>query len=274
MKVKTVAQVYETSDYKLFHRLECNRTVSENRLNKLIASIRVRRVMCPITVNRFFQIVDGQGRYEACKKMGLPIQYVFDPNAGIDDCRRMNHYNSKWSMGDFIASYAEGGNENYRRMQRVIDRTGLSYSAVTRIAQKGKSRAADKNIESGDVIFTTRDEEKSYAIWQFIEKLKEALCITRRVSETFVRGVIVIFSIGEFDQERMLRNAQRCRSNFVQMSGLEDMLAEFSRVYNYRQKGELTYFEDYMRNKGANVRDYTKRKNEKGNVSTLRDYIK
>lgn len=268
MKVKAISQVYETYDYNMFHRLECNRIVDESRLNKLTASIGERRVLCPIVVNRLFEIVDGQGRYDACKKLGLSIQYVIDPNADIEDCRRMNHYNSKWTAGDFIASYAEGGDGNYIRMQRVIERTGLSYTSVIRIAENA-SPSSKNNVESGTMRFTNKDEERCYVIWDIVEKLKDAFCITKRVSETFVKAVIIMVASDKMNTERLLRNAQKCRSNFVQMSGLEDMLTEFSRVYNYRQKGDYVYFEDYMRNKGANVRDYTKR-NERENISTLR----
>ena len=38
-----------------------------------------------------------------------------------------------------------------------------------------------------------------------------------------------------------------------------DQLVEFERIYNYRsKKGGRLYFSDYMRNRGENVRDYSK----------------
>ena len=41
------------------------------------------------------------------------------------------------------------------------------------------------------------------------------------------------------------------------MSRLEDMLKEFSRVYNRGvRKCDRLYFEDYMRDKGSNSRSY------------------
>ena len=91
---KQIAVVYEEDDYSVFKRLEGNRTVLSNRLKNLIESFRGGEILNPIVVNKNMEIIDGQGRFEARRTLGLPIVYVIDPDATIEDCRRINHYNS------------------------------------------------------------------------------------------------------------------------------------------------------------------------------------
>jgi ParB-like chromosome segregation protein Spo0J len=90
-----IGYVYQTYKYDSFVRLEDNRDVFSNRLNKLIASISERYICNPIIVNEKREIIDGQGRYEARKSLGLPIHYTIAKGATSDDCRRMNRYNTK-----------------------------------------------------------------------------------------------------------------------------------------------------------------------------------
>ena len=58
------------------------------------------------------------------------------------------------------------------------------------------------------------------------------------------------------------------------MSKLEDQLKEFSRIFNHKKKGKRIYFEDYMRNRGYNARNYdsnvSMHEDKSTNVSTLK----
>ena len=91
---KVIGQIFEEENYDIFVKLDDNRDVLSGRLNKLIASISERYVLNPIIVNEKFEIIDGQGRYEALKKLNRPIHYIIAPGAASDDCRRMNKYNT------------------------------------------------------------------------------------------------------------------------------------------------------------------------------------
>ena len=92
---KIIGNIYEETDYTKFRKLPDNRDVLSNRLTKLEASLSERAILNPIIVNEKMQIIDGQGRYEALKRMGKPIQYVVAKGANSDDCKRMNRYNTK-----------------------------------------------------------------------------------------------------------------------------------------------------------------------------------
>ena len=73
-----MAEIHTTKIYDLFRDIPINRDVDPIRLDSIIKSIQtldLTRVK-PIIVGPDSEIVDGQGRFQACKALGLPIYYT------------------------------------------------------------------------------------------------------------------------------------------------------------------------------------------------------
>lgn len=270
---KVFSVVYETYDYKRFKKLDCNRTLSEERKAKLLASFLANEILNPIVVNNKFEIIDGQGRYEVKKDLGLPIYYVIDADATIEDCRRMNAYNTQWSIADFCKSYADAGNKSYISLIEICDRYNLSISTVLRIINRKGGFTANNSLRDGTFILTEKDKAWVIDLIEKMNQIVNALKFTGRINDTFRTSVRIITEFEGFEYERFLKNCERFHTRFVQMSRIEDQLKVFSDIYNYRRKPENSklYFEDYMRNRGANVRTYSKPmfKSFQPDVSTL-----
>lgn len=276
---KTVDVVYETYDYSKFRKLDSNRKVTEARKVRLIESFECGEIKNPIIVNEKYEIIDGQGRYEAKKELGLPIQYIIDIGKTIIDCRRMNQYNTKWSVKDYIDSHAESGNENYIRLLDAAKKLGVPCARVMKAAGKNTAFSKwlneDNPIVNGDLVFTENDAERAIDVTNKTREIVDALCFTGRVNDSVLTAVKVMVNTAGYNHNVMLNHCKLCRSNYTQMARLEDQLKEFSRIYNHkmRNQGKL-FFEDYMRNKGSNVRnyyahEYVLRKENQEDISTL-----
>lgn len=272
---KIVDSVFEEPDYNKFKKLKDNRDVYENRKRHLIESFQEKVIKNPIIVNRNMEIIDGQGRFEALKELGLPVQYIIDANAGIEECQLLNMYNSKWSQLDFAKSLA-GGNTNYQRLLDTIDATGFNISEILRITNHGGKTGHGKekdNFKRGLLLFTESDAVMARSVKQTMQDIKEALAYSKRTNGAFLVGVKVMYDHPAYDHAHMIQNCKKCRTSFVQASGLEAMLKEFERIYNYKRATSIrVYFSDYMRNRGANVRNYDTSITDyqRENVSTLK----
>lgn len=90
------------------------------------------------------------------------------------------------------------------------------------------------------------------------KELLEALLFDGKVNDAFYVSVKVAISNEKYNKERMIKNCKNSRHSYCQMSSLEDELKEFSRIYNHNIKKDENkiFFEDYMRNRGHNVRSY------------------
>lgn len=114
--------VYRTYDYDKFKIMRGNRKVAEKRVTTIMESIKqIGRLPTPIIVNEKMEIIEGQGRYAACKRLGLPIEYIIVIGATIEDCRIINQANTPWGEDDYIQSHIQSGNENYIRVKALQD---------------------------------------------------------------------------------------------------------------------------------------------------------
>ncbi len=272
---KQIAPVYETMDYGMFKEMAFNRDATERRVNKIIASFSEKEILNPIVINEKCEVVDGQGRFEALKRLGRPIKFVVAYGADINDCRRMNIYNTNWNWRDYINSYAKSGNWNYLRLKECAEEAGLSYRLTLRLvcANDGSSESSINHIvPQGLLKFTEEHVRAVRRLANCIKEIKEVLLLPK-LNETLIMALKVCINTNGYDHQRMLRKCGMCRSSFRQMVSLEDMLAEMARIYNYKTTKDQLWFQDYMRNKGRNVQSYTETSNRfidnTPNVKTL-----
>lgn len=264
------AKVFVTDDYTVFKTMEDNRIVTDARVKRLVESFKAGEILNPIVVNGKMEIIDGQGRYEAKKKLGLPIYYIVDEKADIEDCRRMNKYNSSWSATDFAISYAMGGNVNYINLvttAKAIDRA-LSVTLTIAGKRNGKMNTA---ITSGDLKFTKADIVRTKEYDRNIRAITDALALsTHRVNRAFVSACAIMFGHKGYSQATMIEHCTVKRMEFVQIAKVADQLKEFEEIYNYRlHPRNKIYFTDYLREtpetaykNGDAERDYWKRQED------------
>ena len=72
-------KIYITKDYSIFKKLTGNRSTELERITKICDSIReVGYITSPILVNENMEVIDGQGRLEAFKELGIPVEYIIE----------------------------------------------------------------------------------------------------------------------------------------------------------------------------------------------------
>lgn len=257
-KCKTVEMVYSTTDYDIFKALDYNRDVTERRVAKLTASFSEKRVRNPIVVNEKFEVIDGQGRLETCKNLHLPVEFVVAKGANIEDCRRMNLYNTNWKKEDYVNSYVEAGIESYINIKKVRTSTGLPYCTILRLSNKYRGELLAGYLESGKAIFSKQDATCVERIFEMALEIRKALDYTKKMNDVFIVSVKIVSETPKYNHYRMLEKCKITKENFGQYSNLEGMLKEFSRIYNQKIKNESNkiYFESWLKNRGKNIRTY------------------
>ena len=80
----------------------------------IIGVLKVGYLDDPVLVNENFEIIDGQGRVEALKILGFPIRYIVQEGKGLFECIEMNTKSIRWNTQDYILSYADLGDPNFK----------------------------------------------------------------------------------------------------------------------------------------------------------------
>lgn len=245
--------IYSTMDYSKFKRLEGNRSVNNNRKAKVRRSIEQNGyIQSPACVNEKFEVIDGQCRIDVLTEKGMPIEYYIVPGAGIKECVAMNIYGTKWTLMDYISSYAEQGNENYIRFLNLLTVfKGCTMSAVY-FATKGTDKSSTAIMNES---LTVTDEEYAKGnelLLRYINFLP-ALKKIKGNKGNCEKALLFILGCENVDDKKLLNKVND--TDIPSIGTTIDALKIFSEIYNYRSRQVLVAwdndFENYMRGKFA-----------------------
>lgn len=242
--------VWVESDLTKFKTIVGNRSVDEVRVRKIMKSIReVGMIPAPIIVNDLMEVIDGQGRMEACKRLGLPVPFVIIKGLGIKECRAMNIYGEKWNVLDYLESYANAGNQNYVRFLDFFRSCGFSLSIAAYFAMRSHLSNKTDAIKSGRLIFSEEDAARSRKLSDFAH-LFDDIETNRRGS--FIQAIVFCFCDPEVDNELLVKKIHQSPRDFRAISSMEDCIQVIEEVYNRRCRNRVyihTNFRKHMQSK-------------------------
>ena len=232
---KIVGYIYETTDYDKFERLDGNRFVDHSQ--KIVESIQNNgQLNSALTVNEKYQIIDGQNRFEAYKQLSLPVRYTVEKGYGINECIAMNSVSKNWKTEDFIASFAELGNQEYIDLKYLLDKycARLSAGVVYAIAQGNIALFRAKEICNGT--FKIGKEGVEY-----YNELLDYLCRfnlrgIRGASKNLYKVLAFCYVCPLVDNEKLVDFMEKYGYLIKSIVDTKQAAEEVERVYNFRCK--------------------------------------
>lgn len=202
-----ITRIKQTKEYDQFKFITGNRGIGSANLTKLIRSIREKDMLSinPIIVNENMEIIDGQHRLEAAKALEVPIYYIVQGETGVDEVIMLNTVSKNWGMLDFAKSYANLGQEDYKRVLDLNEKFGVSVSVILSIAGGKKyidQRATSHSFKSG--LFTMSPIEEMYVANTCHNLQKFKPHFPRWKSSHFVGAMLTLFKDPYFKTDRFL----------------------------------------------------------------------
>src|SRR5580693_9488423 len=105
----------KTKNYELFLKHDSNRELVENNVTKIMKSIETRNLLefRPILVNEKMQIIDGQHRLEAAKRLGIEVYYQIMKKPPAETMLLLNTNQKRWTTNDYLNYFCEEWNGQY-----------------------------------------------------------------------------------------------------------------------------------------------------------------
>lgn len=235
---KVVGSIYESMDYNKFKVLTGNRSVEKartNRIEKSYKNVGLRNV--PIIVNKNFEVVDGQGRLAVCKEKGLPVRYIFDNDAGVEECLALNMASSRWRQRDMIKSGADLGNADYVMLDKLLQEFNhLGVDCVAKVCSGGQGcNAATSQIQGGRFKMM-RTEEDARARLKYIEEFMPKVTACHGHLQTMSSAINFAVDVCNADPQRLLTTFNRLDpfKNQGLSSTVEGCVALLERLYNHK----------------------------------------
>lgn len=238
--------VRQTNNYMKFQILKGNRIVAQSRVNKIIASInRVGYITNPIIVNEHMEVIDGQGRLEALKTLQLPVDYIVVPGAGIDECISMNINQERWTMADYIKSFAERGNSNYETLQEAIDKFAprIAIRIIASVCSGNLSYVDSKAIQEGDFEMGRWDWEN---VLEYMNKYTPYKRFIGGNWDNVMKIIQWVYDSKKVDRNIMYEQFSKYgRTVIAGIANTDDALEALETVYNYRKRGHVYFKQAY-----------------------------
>lgn len=227
-----INKVFLEDDPSVFKIITGNRSIEPARVKKIKASIKdVGMIDAPIVCNENMEVIDGQGRLQACKDLGKPIPYIIIEGLKIEHCRAMNLNQTNWKLPDYIRSYADEGNVNYVRLQDFIKGANLKLGIALDVVYKADAGNHDKELKAGDFTFSEVDKAEAVTLATWLHQFDGIK--TNRPRE-FYKALSFCFRLPEVNNGALVRKVLADPKAFSTIATGYECLGTIEDVYNKR----------------------------------------
>ena len=240
---KQVTRVLREKNYSKFTLFDNNRDINETHVEELIASMRKSGQLMPVVVTSNMEVIDGQHRLEACKKLGLEVLYVENKTGNSKQIAVMNNTQKGWKNKDFLKHFCHKSHHNsseYKKIEKFIEeyklpfRVCISLLSDYNIGFNGSSgRGPMPSFRDGSFKVDNLESAKETA--QRLIKLKSFVPNLVKIVK-FSVAFIKISELENFDLKTCYAQIEKNSSKFDKCLNQEDWNEAMVRAYNYNLK--------------------------------------
>lgn len=235
----------QTKDYEIFKKHASNRPINETLVHRLMNSISEKNLLKirPIVVNDEMQILDGQHRLEAARRLGIPIYYQIEKQSDDIDMIRLNANQNSWRLEDYHNFYVSQGNQEYQQLDHFLKNHSLTLHNFIKLDGYSRKNNRSMVFKNGGFVMPTEDERKAkLATWtrakeliNFIGKRRSDLSVVLR-SVNFQRGLVSFLSRNDVEYDE-LKNRLEIKIDIVgPRAGVGGYYSLFLEIYNFRRR--------------------------------------
>lgn len=239
--------INSTSEYSKFKILKGNREISRVYLKRLVKSIKAdnRLASNPIIINEKWEVVDGQHRLQAAQALELPIYYVVAPHGSLNTIHLLNATVRKWTITDYLDSYAKLGIPAYIEIKNIIAQSPKVFSPSTLIGvlERGRISNGGASKTFTDGTYTIKHKDVYLKIVDYYNQLKPFIQ-ARNVTDyrKFLESVRQVFVVREIQVSELINQLISSGLMLTPTDSLQENLREFENVLNYNRKIKIRLF--------------------------------
>lgn len=254
-------KILSTLSYNLFKLLPNNRKVRGDHVNRLARSIDNKNLETYLTVNERMEIIDGQHRYFALQKLGLPILYIIKPGLGIKDVKILNSFNKNWTLGDFIDSFAKQGLKAYKTLIAFRAKYQFNYGICVclltgRLSAAASTGTAINEVKAGTFEIADLEAAKeNAAVLQRAFEEVPGLSPTSQGKGNFTTAILFCLGQHDFSKDQFFRKLRlsKNKTDLNRLNKQDDFIVAVEALYNHGQSKDnrlpLKFRWDYRGNK-------------------------
>ena len=226
--VDEALKIHITKNYEMFKRLAGNRPVRESHVAHLVKMLTERTVLIPILVNGKMEVIDGQHRLEAMKRLTIAVPYIKGGQLQLEDVQALNSSSQPWTPMDYALSYVELGNKHYKTYIDFRHKHNLGHEAACWLLQGQEVGRLRQVFQEGK--FRVADLEESEMKMKTLETLKPIFPHWRDV--TFIKALQVAVNRVGFNWNRFFKRALLNPDLFRFFPTIDENLLMIEEIFN------------------------------------------
>lgn len=198
MKAEIIGYIYQTYDYEMFKIMVGNRTLVANK--KLEEEIIKDGQIQPIIINKQNEVIDGQHRLQILEKLEMPVKFIINEDAKINNVVSINSSSKNWTNTDYLNSYADRGFKDYQWLKIIYENNDISLPLLicaSNKKRKGTFSALRKAFLDGE--FKIVDTSIVIEFIKYYERLLKETDLER--SNKLQEVLWTMYTMNNFDDE-------------------------------------------------------------------------
>ncbi len=254
--MKTVNQVYATTDYSLFKKLSGNRILNKLHVERLKTSFKNVYLLAPIIVNEAYEVIDGQHRLEAASSLNLPINFIVVNGYGLKEVQVLNTNMSNWKKEDYLNAYCDLGYPAYLSMRKfMIDFPDFGVGVAEQLITNSVGGANNSGIVSAIIDGKEVGKVKQFQEGRLkISNLELAYDNANKVLDfkeyyegynrnTFVAaliGLVGIFKNPNYDHAKMISKLKGNPNAMYHCNNASQYKEMIEEIFNFRSREKVS----------------------------------
>ena len=219
----------KTKDYSIFKFSKANRPLSEQNVLKIMRSFQEFGFMegRDVIIDNDNVVVDGQHRIEACKRLGIEVNYVVSNGNAIAKTIALNNCQKQWTIEDYINSYAAQGFDFYRRLINFNQKYNLGFSTSLDVFIQNPMHVSQKIKQGSNFTVNTQSDD----IAEFILSCNKVPFFR---SKYFARSIVYLFKKAN---KKQLEYIKLNILSVPQQPNTQQYLTVYENMLNHKKRG-------------------------------------
>jgi hypothetical protein len=240
-------EIKTNNNYNQFEMIVGNRNLNVKKIERIIEDIKNGVNLlpyCPIIVYEDqgkLKVIDGQHRFEVCKKIESPVYYVQTKKMDLKKIALLNSRQDKWTEFDFLRCYIKIGIEDYKTLEKVMRKYQISISTAYSLLMVNKVSAR------GEIGQLFRDGEFKINYYQSTSDL---LDLTQSIFDRYkfhsdrhlISAIQLLEKKGLCDFNHLRSKVKEAPMLMDKQGTVKDYIYNIERVYNHKKKERQIIF--------------------------------
>lgn len=229
-----------TLDYDLFKVITSNREVDERHVNRLVDAIGKKNMLHlnPIICNENYDLIDGQHRLEAARRLGCEIFYVMDGAVTKSDIATINSNSKNWNVIDYVNYFTIEKKPGFDHLSAFLSDNPLipPSTALSMLSTDGKRNTS--SLKEGYV--DTSNYDYACKVASILKEYRNI--IDHAYDRNFVLAVMAVLRVPDYDHEIMKSKLEYQSRSLVKCVTKKQYIDLLEEIYNYHSsKNKLRF---------------------------------